>query len=318
MNWKTKARLQNAVAVLPPRLGNALYYFGQSRFGGLRTARPTSRLEAARDVVGRIESQNRSVSGAAFLEIGTGHQMSLPIGLWLCGAARVLTVDLNRYLRKELVHSDIAYICNHSDEISQIFGERGMAPEFRQRLERLHQWDGVTLDRLLQMMNVTYLAPCDAARLQLPEKSFDYHVSYTVLEHIPPDTMIRIFDEGSRVLKDDGLFVHCIDFTDHCSHADASISSINFLQFGDDRWRKIAGNRFMYHNRIRMDDFEALLREAHLEVYLLEPSVDAHARSLLDKNGLILDQRFHAKSKEVNATSHAWMVAGIARASSSV
>src|SRR5262245_61947545 len=94
MNWKTKARLQNAIALLPPRIGNALYYFGQRRFGGLRTALPTSRLEAAREVVGRIESQNRSVSGAAFLEIGTGHQINLPIGLWLCGAARVVTVDL--------------------------------------------------------------------------------------------------------------------------------------------------------------------------------------------------------------------------------
>jgi predicted RNA methylase len=43
------------------------------------------------------------VTGRTVLEVGTGHMVDLPIGMWLCGAERVITVDLNPYLSRELV-----------------------------------------------------------------------------------------------------------------------------------------------------------------------------------------------------------------------
>ena len=162
-------------------------------------------------------------------------------------------------------------------------------------------------------MNVSYLAPCDAANLQFPTNTFDYHISHTVLEHIPPDDPIRIFREGSRVLKDDGLFVHCIDFSDHFSHGDSSISSVNFLQFDEVEWRRLSGNRFMYHNRMRLDEFEELIRRAQLDVRVVEPMVDAGACGLLERKPLPLDPRFEGKASQVNAASHAWLVAGVTR-----
>ena len=312
MHWKVKARLQNAVAKLPPKLGNSVYYFGQRLLGGLREVDATKRLQAGRSIVSRLDDLGRSISGKTFLEIGTGHQINVPIALWLCGAGSVVTVDLNRYLREELVREDLAYLSSHAEEIQGLFGDYGRTPEFRQRLATLvHHRDG-GLDRLLDTINVEYIAPCDAARLPLAESSIDFHVSYTVLEHIPPEVLKGVLREGNRVLKRDGLFVHCVDFSDHFSHSDSTVSSVNFLQFTEEEWARLSGNRFMYHNRLRVDECKSLFA-ADVDVRTVEPVIDPRARELLQRNGLSLDRRFREKSVETNATSHAWIIAGVRR-----
>jgi SAM-dependent methyltransferase len=261
------------------------------------------------EIVSRIERQQQTITGKTILEIGTGHQVGLPIALWLCGAAQIITVDLNRYLKVELVRNDLAFIRERKQELMQIFGAHAQEPEFRERLAALAEVTDGTLDQLLHAMNIRYLAPADAAHLDFPDGSIDYHVSYTVLEHIPPATLIRILHEGKRVLKNDGLFVHCIDFSDHFAHSDSSISSVNFLQFSDEEWQRLSGNRFMYHNRLRADEFRALLDESGVVVLEMEPFVDEKAKSLLEQGRLPLASRFHSKTPQTNATSYAWMVA---------
>jgi hypothetical protein len=49
----------------------------------------------------------------SFLEAGTGWVPGTPIGLWLAGAAEIITVDLHHYLKEELVLGLLAYIVNH-------------------------------------------------------------------------------------------------------------------------------------------------------------------------------------------------------------
>jgi hypothetical protein len=65
----------------------------------------------------------------------------------------------------------------------------------------------------------------------------------------------KIINEGNRILSEEGLFVHLIDCSDHFSHNDKSISRINFLQYNVTQWNKLAGNRYVYVNRLRHDDF---------------------------------------------------------------
>jgi SAM-dependent methyltransferase len=312
VHWKLKARLQNAVARLPPKLGNSVYFLGQRLLGGLRQADSTTRLEAGRSIVARLDRRGRSIGGKTFLEIGTGHQLNLPIALWLCGAGNIITVDLNRYLREDLVRADLEYLSNHVDEVRRLFGEHGRRPEFEGRLTRLIQNRHSEFGRLLDTIDIRYMAPCDAAELPLAEDSIDFHVSYTVLEHIPPDVLTGILREGNRVLRRDGLFVHCVDFSDHFSHSDSSVSSVNFLQFSEDEWARISGNRFMYHNRLRVDECESLFA-ADVDLRAVEPVIDPRAQQLLQGNGFSLDRRFREKSVETNATSHAWIIAGVRR-----
>jgi hypothetical protein len=129
------------------------------------------------------------------------------------------------------------------------------------------------------------------------------------LEHIPPRILVQILKEGKRILNKDGLLIHRINFSDHFSHSDNTITSVNFLQFSEAEWIKWAGNRYMYHNRLRIDEFLCLLKEADLKPVRVEPDVDAAAEELLKQGRLPLDKRFQSKPAEVNATLGAWVTA---------
>jgi len=306
MKWKQKARIQNLVSILPSNLSYATYYLLQRKLGGLVDVNPTSRLVAGCEFARYVAQQGQSVDSKTFLEIGTGHQMNIPIALWLLGASRIVTVDLNPHLKAELVFEDIAYIKEHRQEIERLF-ERAQGLVFAERFRQLIKFKH-TLQDLLTMTNIQYLAPADAARLDLEPQSVDYHISYATLEHIPPRSLECILQEGKRLLRQRGLFVHFIDFSDHFAHSDNSISAANFLQFSDKEWECWAGNRYMYHNRLRVDDFAHLFGRANLKIVAIDTDID---RQVLEElaTGFPLDARFEGKSTETNATTSAWVVA---------
>ena len=310
MHWKLKALVQNTAATLPPRLSHACYYFLQRRFGNLRVTNPTKRLAAGVKIAERMARQGQSVESKTFLEVGTGHQLNLPIALWLCGASQVTTVDLNPYLQAELVTADLKYMQTHPAEIAAVFGRIAETPIFVGRFSQLAALDTerCTLRDILSLMNIRYLAPVNAARLPIPSASIDCHVSYTVFEHIPAPTLAAILEEGKRLITDTGLFIHCIDCSDHFSHSDRRISSVNFLQFSESEWDRLAGNQYMYQNRLRADDFTALFNQAGLAMADVETIVDTRALEEL-RQGLVLDERFRRKRVEDNAATWLWTVA---------
>ena len=106
MKWRQKAILQSLVARLPLRLSYSIHYYLQRRSGGLRRVDLSHRLKMGLDLMECIVRQGRSVESGVFLEIGTGLQITLPLVLWLCGASEITTVDLNHYLKAELVGGD--------------------------------------------------------------------------------------------------------------------------------------------------------------------------------------------------------------------
>ena len=110
------------------------------------------------------------------------------------------------------------------------------------------------------------------------------------------------------MVKDDGLFVHNIDLSDEFSHTDKTISSINFLQFNDDEWKRIAPSRFMRMNRLRFDDYEELFRQSNHRIAAIESKKDYSALKILQNGSLTLDERFKGKSTEILTTVASWIV----------
>ncbi|MFM7529689.1 MAG: class I SAM-dependent methyltransferase [Nodosilinea sp.] len=163
-----------------------------------------------------------------------------------------------------------------------------------------------SIDDLLDFVNIEYIAPGDASHLDMPENLIDFHTSYTVFEHIPPENIIAILKEGRRILKKNGIFVHCIDYSDHFSHSDKSISSINFLQFSNDQWHRIAGNRYAYTNQLRHDDFLNLFLDSSSNVLVDETNFDDSL--LLKITQLNLSENFKFKPREILAITSAWIV----------
>ncbi|MCO6047429.1 class I SAM-dependent methyltransferase [Aeoliella sp. ICT_H6.2] len=284
MHWKTKARIQTLVARLPDRLSYPLYYQLQRRFGAMRPHRidPTNRMQVAIQLCERIVQMGRSPVGATFFEVGTGWRLNLPIAMWLLGAEQTVTVDLNRYLRMELVQEDLAYLRQHRDAMAGMFA--GALPELfdRTRFAQLLAAHPTSAEEFCQLIAARYIAPGDAARTPLADDSIDFHVSCNVLEHIPQQVLAAIFAEANRIVRPDGLLLHRVDHSDHFSHTDQSISPIHFLRFSDGYWQTLAGNRYGYVNRLREDDYLALFDGAGQAIEQVESECDAHVLSLLE------------------------------------
>ena len=305
MNWRWKARIQNTVAALPR--SNDLYFWLQRSVGSLRPGRhsPLEWFTAAAQIAKWIEGTGRTVAGKTFLEVGTGRTVDLPLGLWLCGAGHVTTIDLNPYLSDVLVKESLEFVRTHEQESLEALEGRD-----QDRLRSLVNFRG-DLKELLALASIGYESPADATKLDSPAASIDYHVSYAVLEHMPREIIEATLSEARRVLRPDGLLLHVIDPSDHFSHDDESITAINFLQFSEDEWRRLAGNRFMYHNRMRAHEYVQLFEKAGFEILLNKQVTDDRALSAL-QNGFRLDPRFQKINVEQLAVRNITLVAGIA------
>ena len=45
----------------------------------------------------------------------------MPIAYWLMGARKIYTIDLNPYLKSELVEESLKYIFNNQEEVRNLF-----------------------------------------------------------------------------------------------------------------------------------------------------------------------------------------------------
>ena len=302
MNWRCKALIQRIVATMP--MANAIYYALQRTAGSLKPGRmsPFDSFKAAVSMVDWIKRSGQDAVGKIFLEVGTGRTVNLPTALWLCGAGRIVTVDLHPYLSEALVAESNQFVRQHRDEVQQLFGGWAQTPQFRERFDQLVNFSG-DLDQTLKMMNVEYRSPADAARLDFEDGSFDFHISHAVFEHIPAEDILNILKEARRVLVSGGLLIHIIDPSDHFAHDDESITAVNFLQFNENEWHRLAGNQFTFHNRMRAFEYLELFAQAGVHVLWQQQSTDKRALQALT-NGFHLNAQFqHIPLEDLAVTS---------------
>jgi len=302
MNWRLKAVIQNLIDKLPSAISHPVYYRVQRNFGGLKNVNPMSHFEKSIKFVRNINKHDLSMIDKTFLEIGTGRTISVPIGLWLCGAAKIITVDLHKYLKEELVVESVNYIKVNKDKVQNLFGDLGKTQIFRNRLSQLMTLE-ISLDRFMDEMNIEYLAPADAASLPLEDDSVDFHYSTNVFEHISQELIEPILSEAKRILSKNGLFIHLIDLSDHFSHSDDSITTVNFLQYNEKQWDSLAGNKFMYHNRFRLKEFLDLFEREGATLLSKETIINNRALKIL-KEGIPIDKRFLGSPFEDLAVSN--------------
>ena len=255
MRWKTKAAIQNFISKLPLSASYALYYWVQRYFGGLKKPiNPISRFRAGVNTWLQLNETGFEPVGKVFLEVGTGRIPLAPIAYWIMGAQGTITIDLNPYMKMELLKESIEYASLHEDELTDMFGRLIHGDRLHQLIQ-LFWTDSSFLHSILKYCGITYIAPGDASNTGLADRSVDVHTSYNVFEYIPKNILKSILNEANRILKDKGISIHRIDYSDHFSHSDKNISAINFLQFDELDWDKYAGNAYMYMNRLRHDDF---------------------------------------------------------------
>jgi SAM-dependent methyltransferase len=298
LGWRQKARVMQVCASVP--WGDRFYRRIQRSFGRLRDdPRPAFRgqIELARWFL----QAGRPIDGRSFLEVGTGHLPLVPVGFFLCGAERVRTVDLHRRLEWGLLGRALRWIARHPDEVGSLFAGVVASTTVQRRLELVARTYREPV-RFLAEAGIEYLAPCDAARTGLPEGSVDGHFSRAVLEHIGPPALREVLAEARRLIAPDGVALHFVDLHDHFQSQDPSITRINFLQFSEEEWLKLAGNEFAYCNRLRIRDLLDLFREVGFEVMRHETRVDGASLEAL-RAGFQVHDRFRSYPPEELCTT---------------
>lgn len=279
MGYRLKAAIQQVVALLPNGLANTAYYFLQRRFGRLREIDPLPYFQNALTLI-RAAGPANCIDGRVVFEVGTGRTANIPLAFWLAGAKRVITFDLNRYLRPELMLESIHACRPRLIEIVQLFKNNGV-PLHQDRLQALIACESAS--SVLTLAGIEYHAPADAAGTGLADASIDWHVSVNVLEHIPPQILIAILTEARRILRPDGLLIHQVDPSDHFAHTDHSLHAVNFLRYSESQWKRIAGNQFMYQNRLRFPEYLRMVDETGFRITASETEIDGPALSQLNK-----------------------------------
>ncbi len=245
--------------------------------------------------------------GKVFLEIGTGWIPIVPLAYYLMGAKRTITIDLNPYIKEDLIKECLQYVSVNTEKIKNTFGPL-LDNKRLDAITDLPKQGNYNVEQFYNLCGIEYIAPGDAAHTILSPNSIDIHTSNYVMEHIPPEILVAIIKEGNRIIKQNGLFVHNIDYSDHFSHSDKTIVPINFLQFTEKEWIKYAGNRFMYMNRLRHDDFINIFLKCDHRILVNETNTNQTIYELLKKNSIKLDSRFKNKSIEVNSILRARLI----------
>lgn len=252
--WQLKCAIDTAKAVLPfqpqlRRLKDTL--LGYER-------RPGTDANTIREGLRFIEWLG-DISGATVLEIGTGWQPMIPILFTLAGA-KVYMTDLHRLMRNDTFAAALAAIRENATEIAQRLNVSSAA------VEQVVAKGGCEFTGRLRDLGLTYLAPCDCRRLDLPAASLDVVTSHAVLEHVPPHVIRDIFLEAKRLLRPGGRMIHLVDHSDHWSHRDRRITGVNFLQYSDRVFQLTCVNPQNYQNRLRHPDYLEMLRNAGFTV----------------------------------------------------
>jgi SAM-dependent methyltransferase len=227
--------------------GQRMHYIAQ-RYITKRVLRAPARLhDRFLPHVEAFKRHGAALDGMLF-EFGAGWDLCGNIALWCLGIERQLLVDMNRHARVDLV--------NH---VIRQYRDHGIDGGIRRPAEV------ASLEDLLPRYGIEYRAPCDARAMDLADRSIDMVVSTNTLEHIPPEDISAIMRECRRLCRPQAILSMKIDYSDHWSHTDRSISAWHFLRFDDNAWRRW-NPPMHYQNRLRHSDYRRLFEDAGFDV----------------------------------------------------
>jgi SAM-dependent methyltransferase len=212
-------------------------------------------LSGALRQIQALRANGFDVTGKTIVEIGSGWVPIAPLIFRMAGAERVITVDLERLMDQSTFQHASNFIAENLEATARRI-------DFDlSSLNRDNVSDGsqVPLGTALVRSHIDYRAPFNVENLE--DGSADVITSRSVLEHIPPKVLYRIFERCRKILRPGGLMIHTIDFTDHFAQYDKSISQLNFLKYEDSAWKWTHWANQFYVNRLRRFEYLDMLRE---------------------------------------------------------
>ena len=284
-NWKLKAAVQGCIALLPYRqTWNRLLQKYVTKALDLNTEAFEYKLTIVNEHVSNyLETAPLPKDSFSVLELGTGWHPVIPVGLWLCGASKVWTIDKVSLLIPPNVRSVLRRLVEHADKGDLV----EKLPWLREdRLNDLREaCEDESLKTAAQMLERLNVSPAiaDARDTGLEPSSIDLFVSNTTFEHIPKKVLSDILKEFRRLAAPGAVMSHQIDLSDHYAGFDSSITPLNFLKYPDSTWRFFS-NTLCYQNRAMISDYRKMHQDAGFKI--LREQNRKCSREVLDKISL--------------------------------
>lgn len=236
INWKIKSYIFGVIDKY--RLSGVLYFIQR-----YITKRSLETYENIPAVWLFHEKWLNKFNTKVILEFGAGK--SLAQNLYLSDTcSRQVLVDINPML-------DISLVEKARIEISKFYPFK-----FRKKITTITD---------LSSYGISYIAPLDVSKTDFEDCTFDAVISTNTLEHIPGSNLIDIFKELHRITKRGGIVTARIDYSDHYSHTDSSISRLNYLRYSDDTWTQY-NHACHFQNRLRHMEYLEIFTEVGFEL----------------------------------------------------
>jgi len=183
--------------------------------------------------------KHKKLNDFVFLELGVGDSLfSAMIGKCY-GASKSYLVDVGDFASKDIEPylSMQKYLSQQGFSVPELSGKE-------------------SLNNILGMYNSEYLVDGLNSLKKIPSNSIDYIFSNAVLEHIKREDFFSVSSELKRILKNDGVSSHIIDFKDHLGGA------LNNLRFSESLWEsEFMSKSGFYTNRLQCRDIIASLKK---------------------------------------------------------
>jgi hypothetical protein len=237
------------------------------------------------------------------LELGTGWFPTLPLGLFLCGAGEIWTVDIDSFLSQDRLQ----LLLNYFKEYNSSGRLHGLLPGARaERIDRLVSISAnaasLTPAEWLLELNIHALVQ-DAQQLPLADRCVDLILSSAVLEYIPKPVLEKIMAEFRRVGRAGAVMTHRLNLVDVFSYFDRNITTLNYLRFTDRQWRWF-NSPLIWQSRLRIPDYRRLYVDAGFEI-----AVEDNQRESPEKLERVpLAPQFQRYSREDLLVIHSFLV----------
>ncbi|MBV9995275.1 MAG: methyltransferase domain-containing protein [Caulobacteraceae bacterium] len=251
--WKAKAAAFRMLGAMPA--GAELYYLLQ-RYVTKTIPRNLSQTRGGENAylhhIRAMAERHPDLSGVRLLDIGGGWDLYSNLLYYAFGVDQQIVVDVNRWSKASLVN----------DIIDQL---RAAPPPGAVRTPSQPVRKDRFEDDLQEQYGISYRAPCAVETLELPANTIDVVTSSSVLEHVPAGEIAGLLRACVKPLRPGGIMSHVVDFSDHYSHSDGSISNFNYCTMSAEEWSKYNPG-IHFQNRLRHADYLKLFHDAGLSV----------------------------------------------------
>ena len=265
-HWLIKSAIHRVISWLPQsQVWNGLLQTYVTRSTAMTPQTFEEKLEQCRRFLNFYRALRPGGEPFQVLELGTGWFPTVPVGLYLCGAGNIWTIDIDPLLSPDRLRAMLQFYCDYeSSGVLKKFLPHYLPARMEKIRALLAGCEGKSATESLAHLNITVIV-ADAQRTPLPDASIDLFFSNGVLEYVPRPVLQGILKEFTRLSSADAVMVHRLNLVDQFSYFDRSITPFNFLKYTTDEWRW-RNSPLIWQNRLRISDYRELLTSAGFEI----------------------------------------------------